>query len=144
MRFEITKSNGGYQKWVIVLILISAIIGGALILAGYNLLESWASYDPKQIAENTIRRCLDQQSDSCGYITSSACLQDMRRSASETENAYQINVIWYNWEDKICCRGGDEVYLRVDFTNGDEYNILWYEGTLEQCEIPDTQTNNPP
>jgi hypothetical protein len=144
MRDATTTASGGYQKWLIGFILISMIACGVVSLVGYNLLKSWGAYDPEPNAEATVRRCLDQEADACGYITASLCLEEMHRSASRSGNAYEIEVMWYNQEDEICCRGGDEVYLQVNFINRDRYNLLWYEGTLEQCEIPGSHTNNPP
>ncbi len=113
------------------MVIISIIVCGVL----YGLLSLWASYDPKESAISTARRCLEQQPGSCGRITATPCLAALYQSASQPDNEYQINVFLYNGEDVVCCRGGDEVSLQVDFTNGDSYRLLWYEGFLEECTV---------
>lgn len=133
MDYEANTSKDRYRRWLIGFMVISVIIVGAMILVAYNLFESW-TYDPKQSAKDTVNQCLNQSSEACGYLDTSPCLTAMHEAASFSRNQYSIDVLWYNREDEICCRGGDEVYLQLNFTNGDSYRLLWYEGTLEQCE----------
>lgn len=123
------------RSWLLGAVFISAIACGILMLAIYNFLDAWTKYDPKQSAQKTVERCIGGSTEACGYIASFPCLADMYRSVSEPNNQYSIDVLWYNQEGEICCRGGDEVYLQVNFTNGDAFKLLWYEGTLEQCDV---------
>lgn len=135
-------SEGNIRKVLAGLAILGAMTCGIVILAAYSLL-SGRFYDPKQAAEETLVQCLDGSKEICGYVTSSQCWADVQQVASQVNNPYSIDVIWYNWEDEICCRGGDEVYMQIEFSSGDAFKLLWYEGTIEQCEVvaPHLQTS---
>ena len=88
---------------------------------------------PKESAIVHVIDCLDDNND-CGLVTETPCWDII----SQSETAYAVAVLWYNQEDEICCRGGDEIMLEIKYTDGSVLNILSYEGFFEQCEIVDT------
>lgn len=106
-----------------------------------NAIQAGLIYDPKQAAQDTVVQCLAGSREFCGYLTDSPCWAAMQQSAEQSANEYTIDVLWYNWEDQICCRGGDEVYMQVNFSNGNTFRVLWYEESLESCEVVAIATN---
>jgi hypothetical protein len=119
----------------IALILACSIV----TFAGYRFMQAWGEYDPKAAATARVIQCLEAGEEEnqklCGLITNFPCWNLIQEAKSKTRSQYQIDVLWYNWEDELPNRGGDEVYLQVTFTDGRAIKILWYEGTLESCEV---------
>lgn len=115
-----------------------AFVCGVIIFASYRFFESWSEYDPKEAAIEKVTQCLDaedkEQEETCGLVTNFPCWNSIK-SIVNTNNQYSVEVLWYNWEDRIPSRGGDEVYLQVTFADDNVFRILWYEGGLEHCEV---------
>jgi hypothetical protein len=114
---------------------------GTILFAGYQfyqLLEAWTAYDAKESAIESVARCFDatseEQDSVCGLLLFSPCLDGIQQAMERSNNQIAIEVLWYNWEDNIPNRGGDEVYLEVTFSDEHIFRILWYEGTLEECQ----------
>ncbi len=127
-------------KWqYLFIIAISVFICLSTTLAMHKLLESWGSYDPKEQATEKVIQCLnatqEEQQQLCGLLTGYPCLKAIPQSINNTNQEYEVEILWYNWDDHIPNRGGDEVYLQVTFSDETIFRILWYEGTLEYCEI---------
>ena len=137
MRKRKTNSNR-VAVYFLALIVLSATVF-AISHQIYSQLVAGLNYDPEQAASQQVYRCLIGYDDACGYLIShsESCLDDIQNAASK--HAYEIQTLWYNHEDKICCRGGDEVLKQVNFSNGESYRVLWYEGAIEWCEPYDDE-----
>jgi hypothetical protein len=122
------------KKLLIIPFILLILVCSLITFVGYRLLE----YDPKEAALETVTQCVnaedEQQQESCGLITDLPCWNAIKQSADTTNDQYSVDILWYNWEDEIPNRGGDEVYLQVTFSDGNIFRILWYEGWLEYCE----------
>jgi hypothetical protein len=133
--------SGNKGQQLIILCLIFVLVCGVIVFEGYKLLESLefvSGYDPKDAAIEKVTQCLDDdgenQQETSGLITYFPGWDAIKQSADKTNNQYSVDVLWYNWEDQIPNRGGDEVYLQVSFSDDNVFRILWYEGGLEYCE----------
>ena len=90
------------------------------------------------IAIATVSQCLGasvEEQTTCGPIITLPCWQVIQQTVGQTNQPYMVDILWYNWEDHIPNRGGDEVYMEVTLFEGNVFRILWYEGRLEYCEV---------
>lgn len=125
-----------YRLLIAVLFLVTAVMVCKVLLIEFNRL--WV--DPRDAAVADVRHCLEfarassstPTYDQCGRLITGANWDLLEGSVAEAANTFTVSVVWTNWEDGICCRGGDEVMAEVTFSDGEVYRIQWYEGLLEE------------
>lgn len=126
-----TKPRGSRLYWMC----LPFVIVGMILAIGCGILaismSTWQ--DAKDLAQLTLIECLDGNREYCGYVIEFPCWQELKQAVAQSDERYSIEVLWYNLEDEVCCRGGDEVYMQVNVAD-EAYRILWYEGILEYCE----------
>lgn len=126
------------QRLLIILGLTLLVACGAILFAGYQFYQLLDGLtDAKDRAIQSVARCLDatseEQDSVCGLLAFSPCWDDIQQAMERSNTQYAIEVLWYNGEDHIPNRGGDEVYLEVTFADESTFRVLWYEGMLEEC-----------
>lgn len=120
------------------------------ILSGWYVhheIDELANYDPKDAAYNRVLRTLDatyenpttapyqQAVSSCGGVwLAESCWNLLQDEVKRCSNEYDINVVFYNWEDEETpWRGGDEIIIEIAFSNGNVVNVYTYESCIDYC-----------
>ncbi len=123
----------GKTRFVALAIAVSV---GAATLAFLGILGlAGQLLHPRDQAIQDVRQCLETAEpsyDVCGRLIEQAAWATLQEQLDLPNSDYFISIVWYNWEDNVCCRGGDEILLRVDFANSETFYLLWYDGLLEQ------------
>ena len=129
---------------VLTIALVMGIAALACVSISWLFGHLWSN--PRAEAVEDVRQCLEAARASaeipsyevCGRLIGQPDWSAIAEQLRDSIDDYSISIVWYNYEDNVCCRGGDEILLQVDFTNGQTFYLLWYEGLLEQFVKLDT------
>lgn len=133
--------------WTLLLIavLIGMTVCGLLGWRLYRELEAWLNYDPKEAAMRWTEKYLqaayahpnateEDVLPSCGGMWSHGdCWAILQEAVAHSSNQYTMTVVYYNWEDDIPWRGGDEIIVQVNFANSRPVMVFTYEGCIDYC-----------
>jgi len=130
---------------LLIVVLVGMTVCGLLGWRLYREFEAWANYDPKEVAMRCTERYLQAayahpnaaEKDvlsSCGGAWSHGdCWSILQEAVVPSSNQYTMTVVYYNWEDDIPWRGGDEITVQVDFANSRSVMVFTYEGCVDYC-----------
>ena len=126
---------------VLIVMPVCALLGWRL----YGEFEALANYDPKEVAMRCTERYLqvayahpnaaqEDVSLPCGgWQPHGDCWSILQEAVAHSSNQYTMTVVYYNWEDDIPWRGGDEIIVQVDFANSRPVTVFTYQGGIDYC-----------